>query len=180
MALQPQAALETAVRNAIRTSLEYPDAQCQRTHAGMPHPRAGNVFVSVWYDGQRDSEMRTCLNEVFGVYVTVTVRAVQPFDRWVIHRDDLEARLNAIKALLHADSYNFAISRAAAVLAEFDGTGQAVGFREALWFRGFDAVQEVGPDWFSASIDGPNVPVGLAQRARFGGARRVQALATMS
>jgi len=145
---------------------------------GEPPPRCGNVWASVWHDGGRTSEMRTCLNEVHGVYVTLTIRLTRPFDQWVQHRDELELRANDIRALIHKDQYNFAICRAAAVLAEFDQTGsQPIGWREALMFDGFDAIQTVGNAWFKANPDsGPEV--GIAQRIRFGKARRIQALFT--
>ncbi len=182
--LEPQDALEAAVVNVILASGapgggEYPVSQVKQMFDGQPEPRAGNIFISVWHDGRRASEMRTCLNEVFGVYVTLTIRCTQPFDRWLLHRQDLEKRLNTIRALIHRDSLNFFICRAAAALAGYDGTGQPVGFREALAFDGFDPIEVQGPSWFSAEPDDAR-GVGLSQRARFGKARRVQALATMS
>lgn len=185
MALQPQAALEQAVANALLASGQpngsgYPESMCGRMFDGEPPARCGNIYVSVWYDGQRGSDMRTCLDEHFGVYVTLSIRFTQPWDRIIIHRDDMECRANRIRALIHSDSLDFNISRAAGVLAGFDGAGQAVGFREALSFGGFDGIQPVGPDWFHAHPDSQVAQVGIAQRIRFGKSRRVQALATMS
>ncbi|MDE2097162.1 MAG: hypothetical protein KGL39_07940 [Patescibacteria group bacterium] len=181
--LEPQAALETAVRDLIRSQLSYREADCDRMFDDEPPPRCGKVFASVWSDGNRTSDMMTCLNEVLGVNVTVTVRFVQPADRWVKHRDDLEARCNAIRALIHADQYDFRVLRLANQLAGFDSfvgrsSAAAVGFREALMFERFDPVRKVGPDWFKAELDAPSVEVGAAQTIRFGKARRVQALVT--
>ena len=127
--------------------------------------------------------MRTCLNEVFGVVVTVTVRFVQPFDRWVKHRDDLEARCNAIRALVHSDQYDFRTTRLANQLAGFDSFANRsrsapIGFREALMFEGLDPIQAVGPAWFKAELEGAALEVGAAQTIRFGKSRRVQALVT--
>jgi hypothetical protein len=183
--LEPQDALERAVCDAILAGGapgggEYPQSQVKQMFDGQPEPRMGQRFISVWHDGRRRSEMRTCLNEVFEVHVTLTVRCTQPFDRWLIHRQDMERRLNAIAALIHADSLDFRISRAASRLAGYDGPGQPVGFREALAFDGFDPIEVQGPSWFAAEAEASRVDEGLSQRARFRMSRRVQALATMS
>lgn len=185
MAQEPQAALEAAVAAAIIASTPpnslaaYTRATCSRTFDAQPPPACGQVFVAVWFDGRRTSEGRTALNETFGVNVTVTMRVHQPYDRLVQHRDDLEVRANAIRALLHADNYDYRISRAANVLAGFDQTpSQRVGFCESLTFEGMDAVQLVGGNWFHAPPD--KLEVGLAQTLRFGKARRIQNTITAS
>jgi len=187
--LQPQAALETAVLNALLAQapagLEYPASQCKRMYDGQPPPKAGNVFVSVWYDAQRGSlGQRTYLGELFGVYITLTLRFVLPFDRWVQHRDDMEARANAIKVLICQDTWNYSIINAANTLAGFrnSGTGSTqapVGWCEALVFQGFDPIQDVGPDWFHAHVEhAAERNVGIAQRIKFGMAKRIQAILT--
>lgn len=182
--LEPQDALEAAVVAAIIArgapgGGEYPPSQVRQMFDGTPEPRCGSVFISVWYDGQRGSQSRTALDEIFGVYVTLTIRCTQPFDRWLTHRQDLERRCNAIRALIHRDSLDFSICRAAAKLAGYDGANQPTGYREALAFDGMDRVEAKGPDHFSAEADDARA-VGLAQRIRFGKARRVQAMLTMS
>ena len=187
--LQAQAALETAVVNALLAAppagLESPSAQCARMYNGQPPPKCGNVFLSVWYDGQRGTDnQRTKLTELFGVYITLTLRFVLPFDRWLRHRDDMEARMNAIKVLICQDTWNYSIINAANTLAGFrsSGTGDTtkpVGWAEALVFQGFDAIQEVGPDWFHARVEhATEKDVGIAQRIKFGMARRVQYIQT--
>lgn len=178
MPLDPQAALEQACVNAIKTSLSYAAKDCQRCFDGQPPPLCGPVFCSVWHDNSRTCNSRgDALDEQFGVYVTLTIRTVQPYDRLVQHRDDMERRMNAIRALIHKDSLNFSISNAAAVLADLDsGASRPIGFREGLAFERFDAIQLVGGSWFRA--DPSSTECGLAQTARFGKSRRVQRTAT--
>jgi hypothetical protein len=178
-----QAALEQAVVNALVASLGYVEGKdVARCFDGRPHPKAGERWVSVWSDGRRESNSRSCLDEVVGVNVTLTGRlSAAPFDRWVTVRDDVEARLNRIRALVFLDTWNHGIINAAAALADLEASNQSaptkrVGYREALAFLGYDAWQEVGPDWFHASGD---KVCGVAQTARFGRARRIQAMATM-
>ena len=183
-ALQPQAALETAAMNAIRQQLGYTRINCQRMWNGEPPPNMGLVFVSVWAPGGRESIMQTqtCLDERYGFNVTVTVKFKEPFDRWLIHRDDLEMRCNAIRALLHLDSYDNRIIRAANLLARFDDFSDDqpslhVGFRESITFMHLDDIQEVGAAWFKSHVDKPDV--GGAQTIKFGKVRRLQGLLQM-
>lgn len=179
MPLEPQAALEQATLNALRNELGYTDRTSGRTFQGHPPPLAGNVFASVWWPGRRQSLSRTCLDEVQGVYVTLTLRLVKPFDRWIEHVDDLERRCNAVRALLHNDTLTYDICRAAAVLAVYDTDDtRPIGFREALMFEGLDDYEVVGPDWFHGHVDGKSQDVGLKQTVRCGKARRLQAIAT--
>jgi hypothetical protein len=187
--LGEQAALETALMTAIRSQLGYVNSQCARTHKGQPEPRCGNYFVSVWSPKRIDSNAstrKTALDLTYYVNATVTVRFTQPWDRWVIHDDDLAARGRAIIALGHQDIYNYAIVRAANILAGYRTSSRPdgvtpVGFCEALWFQGADDMEEQGPDWFHAALDSSaSDAVGVSQTLRFGGARRVQALKTMS
>lgn len=181
MALEMQAALEAAVLNAIRASLGYTDRDSARTIDARPHPRCGAVWLSVWSDGFRESKQRGALDEVVGVSVSVTVRLSGPFDRWVVHRDDAEARLNAVRALVFKDTLNHSIINAAAALAGLEASNQTdntkrIGYREALAFTGYDRWQLVPADWFEAKGE---KMAGVVQTANFGRARRVQALATM-
>jgi hypothetical protein len=184
--LEPQDALEQAVLAAILAAGEpggtaYPANQVKQMFDGTPEPRCGNVFVAVWSEGWRGSQSRTSLDELFQVFVTVTIRCTQPFDRWLHHRQDLERRINRIRALIFSDMNNYNISNQASALAGYDqgAAPRTVGFREALAFDGCDRVETKGPDWFSAEA-GDSRAVGLAQRIRFGRGRRVQALLTMS
>ncbi len=178
MSLQPQAALEAATAAAIRSGLGYTTRTCARMLNGQPPPLAPLAFVAVWHDGSRQqTSTRTSLDEAQGVYVTVTVLTVQPFDRWLVHRDDLERRLNAIRELIHNNVYDYYLSRAAGVLAGYDqNPSQPIGFREALAYLGFDRVEEHGPDWLNAAPDSGKTS--LSQTVRFGRSRRIQATLT--
>lgn len=188
--LQPQAALEEAVLGNIRDSaptsgFSYDRVNSGRMYDGQPPPRCGNIFLSVWYDGQRGTlGQRTHLSELFGVYLTLTLRFVQPFDRWVHHRDDMEARANAIKALICQDTWNYSIIIDANKRAGFRTSSQPdnvspVGWCEPLVFQGFDPIQDVGADWFHADPGRVSErDVGIAQRIKFGMAKRIQSLAT--
>lgn len=176
--LQPQAALETAIRNALRTTLVYRAEQCDRTLDARPSLMCPPLFVGVWSEGERNSTMPTCLNEEFGVNVTVTIRSNLPYDRMLTERDAIEYELNRIRALIHGDVYNHAILNAANVLADL-GTGatQHIGFTKALRFLRFEPISIVDGRWFQAEAE---EFAGLSQTARFGGAQRVQALPYMA
>lgn len=174
--LQPQAALEVAVRDSIRAALGLRADQCDCMFNGQPPPRCGLRFVSVWYDNQRTNRSPVALDEIYGVYVTVTVRITLPFDRWIQHRDDVEALANAIRAVVQRDSYNFLISAAANNKAGFDRPTTPIGFRGALVFDRFDPLQVASGPWFGAKPDAKDQ--GLTQTIRFGKSRRVQAQLT--
>lgn len=181
-ALEPQAALEQAVLEAIGAQLSYSAEQSGRTFDGRPPARAGGVWVAVWGTGRRTpgKAMGTALDQVLDVMVTVSIRLSLPFDRWVRHRDDLEARLNAIIAVVNRDRRDFSIARAANVLAGYRTASQVgastVGFCEGLRWEETQAGREVGGEWFAAGGQGNKQ--GWAQTARFGGARHLQASAT--
>lgn len=184
MALEPQAALEAAVLATIRSipgEYRYDADNSGRMFDGEPKPVCGKVWVSVWSDLARRSNSDTCLDEVYGVVVTITLRASQtPWDAWLGLRDELEARANRIRAAVHLDCLYNRIQRQASALMAADGAGQKVGFRERLKFEGLDGLQRVGPDWFKAELDHVTAAdAGLALRLRFGGMRLIQTLATM-
>lgn len=191
MPVEPQAALEQAVVNLMQAStgsggLAYPSASCRRMLDGQPPPLCGLWFVSVWSDNRIDAGpvMQTALDRYFSVSVTITVRLVQPFDRWLAHRDELAVKANDIVALVHEDRLNHVICNAANTLAGYRASGSpngtsVVGFCESLVFDGADAIQDVGPDWFHASLEQGERNCGLAQRLRFGRCRHIQALGNM-
>lgn len=177
--LQPQAALETAVRDALKAALSLTDRDCGRTFNGQPPPACGQRYLAVWSPAGRDSQSRTSLDEVFKVHVTVTIRATgTTYDRWLRHRDDLEKLLNQARAAVHLDVLDHRISRAANALAGLDSPAATahVGFREALAYVGLDDWQVVTGRWFQAAQEDL---AGLAQTLRFSKSRRVQALANM-
>lgn len=189
--LYPQAALEQAIVNAIKTSTPpsglsgyNSDGLCRRTYNAKPPPLMGRYFVSVWSDAARQQQGgRTYADHLFGVFVTVTVRFdAQMFDRWIEHRDELEKRIHAIEALIHGGNPGFTYMRSAETLADFThsstDTARRVGWCEALMCEGIDPIQDVHADWFSAK-DTSSLECGCAQRIRFGKARRIQNASTM-
>lgn len=188
--LQPQAALEQATLNALLASGApgggvIPASQCSRMFDGQPPARCGTVFYAVWSDAARRNEgHKTSYSELFNVSITVTIRLAQPADRWLIHRDDLEARVNAAVFLIGQDQQNFSIVNAANALAGFrssggPATGAPPGWVESLLFAGLEAVKVIGPDWFQAATDSDSgKPSGIAQRIRFEGARRIRGIMT--
>lgn len=192
---QPQAALERAVVTILQTSenatpagLGWTARECGRTYDGRPMPNMGGEwFAAVWHDGSRQAgpNVATCLEEDHGVYVTVTVRTNRiPFDRWHEHlRDQLEYRVNQVRALLGRDTYNNRVINAANALADFRSAGHPggsyrVGFTGLWLWQGDDPIQEVGPEWFHARLDQTDI-CGLAQRVKFGGIKRIQAWSTV-
>ncbi len=181
MSLEPQAALEAAVAGAIiAADLGYDATTCGRCFDGMPPPRSGLSFVAVWAGGRRTTGKGrlTALDQYMGVSVTVTIRTVQPFDRKVKHRDELEARMNAIVALVHRDSLDFSIRNAANVLAGYRNPASnvfdaPVGFCEALGWESTEDVRTVDGSWFWAGAN-PSKESGITQTAHFRGARHIQ------
>ena len=153
---------------------------------GMPPPSCGIVFVSVWYDGQRGKgpdpgRWAYCLDQMFGLYVTITLRAGPPFDLWIRHRIAMEKLANRITTLIHRDSQDYSITRAAQVLAGYRMSGKEtspakpVGWVNGLGYEGWDAVQDVPAGWLHAKTESPEqVPQGISQRLRFGQSRRIQ------
>lgn len=187
MALQPQAALETA---ALKTVEDIPEAKlrlekgsgpnCGRTFDAQPPPACGKLWISVWSDGSRKSQSKTSLDELYGFSVTITLRAVKPWDRWLDMRDHLEYLHNLIRARLHRDCYNNELLRLASALMGADGPGQKVGFREVNLLDRLEGVQVAGPQWFQASLEHPSAgDAGAYQTAHYSGARLIQNLATM-
>ncbi len=182
--MDPQEALETSVVNLIRSStadggLALSAATCGRTFDGSPPPTCGQFFVAVWSDDGWKGGGTTYLSDEMQVYVTVTVRLSQPFDRWVNHRDEVRALSRQIRVIVGKDIYDHRVSRAANTLASLRLTdtgslAQAVGVREPLVWERFDGVQMVGPDWFKANVAKGDTSCGLAQRVVFGRAKRYQ------
>lgn len=184
MKLAPQAALEAAVVSLLRSTTDgmgLPDSQCGRTFDANPPARCGPRYVSVWSDNQRESVggSKTCLDEIFGLYVTVTIRLTRPQDRWDDHNDEMELLVNRIRVLVGKDTWDHRVVNAANTLmgrrlTDVAGFTLPVGFREALYYRGADPIQKVGPEWFSATLESGSRDVGIAQRIGFYGARLTQ------
>lgn len=177
-----QRALLLAVRDVIKTLTingSNPTQQfCEVCFDGSPPPSCGAYFIAVHPGEWRNkNESGTCLDEVYGIDVTVTVRAtVQPRDRMgpnVLAGSGGQA-LDKILETLRAG-----ISGSNAVVSNANTTigGSASGFMEPPWFQSADTPQPRGPDWFSTENESDqNIipPCGLSQTLHFAGANRVQ------
>jgi len=188
--LQPQAALEQAVVNLLirpvevsKPGLGLAEAECGRTYDGQPPPRCGDVYYAVWSKSGRHSVQRHAsgIEEVFTVLVTITLRTARyPFDRWLLPRDDLERRANAVVNLVATDALDYRISREADRLAGLDhgkSLTRPIGFVEALNYEDMSDIEEVGPSWFHAESESDvSEAVGITQMLRFGGNKRIRSL----
>lgn len=153
--------------------LGYDATNCEVGFDGQPPPFAGEWFVMV-HPGEWSGRDIEGLEESIGCQVTVTVRSAKvPRDRQGTNAltgptgQSLDARLEAIRALLHLD-YGMVD------LANATITASANGFVEPLRFRDGGKPEPKGPEWFHADLEGGSPPVGLAQTLAFGGAVRIQ------
>lgn len=162
-------ALLLAVRDELWEQFGWTQKECQVAFNGQPPPRAGKVFVAV-HRGPRQSVSDLSLEEDYTVYVTVTARVNEPYDR--IGTDLMEKATEGvddlcdrIRALLHMK--DTVLDRANEAL------GVTVnGFCEPLMFLGDEEPQLVGGAWFHA--DPAATEIGVAVRLRFGKAKRIQ------
>lgn len=182
--LPAQAALEQAVVDAVLAGgLGYSSHQCGRCFDGRPPATKGDVFVGVHGTGERRSAMRSCLDEVLGVRVTLSMKAGRRARQtWHLFRDEIEQRLALIAALVHRDSLDHRVIRAANTLAGYEAmdgvmvtTTRHAGFVRGLMFEGFGPVEVKRAEWWESEEKGD---AGLAQTATFTGARRIRATAT--
>lgn len=180
--LSPQTALEQALLEAIRAALPgWSDVNSGRMHDGRPKAIKSGLWLSVWSRGDRTSDQRSCLRETFGLAWTLTVHGgKRPRDRWAELRDDLHLRMDAIRAVVHQDSRDGRIVRAAdALMARevMDGlpgsvsATKRVGFQRGLMFAGFDPIEDRGAEWFGAETGGV---AGFCQTGRATGALLIQ------
>jgi hypothetical protein len=154
------------------------DTECDLSFDGSPPPVCGERFVAVHAGSWVGSGNRNCLEEVYGVQVTVTVRMGRaPRDRignLLVgpEGEALDRTLEAVRASLHADPRSeWVRQRANEIIGVADN-----GFVETLAFLGGGQPQAKGPEWFGAVVgedQGP-MPVGIAQTLTFGRAKRVQ------
>lgn len=180
--MEPQAALEQAACDYLLARLGetfgYTAKNLGRNFDGRPPPYSGLWYVSVWHTGERSNNpsARDYLDERHGLSVTLSYRVQAPFDRRVVARDEMERRMNAVRAALHGDCSLWVVSNAAGELANIGHTlgRKGVGFIEGLQLTGLSEVNEVGPDWFQADSRQSASLTGFAQTASFQGPRRMQ------
>ena len=181
-------ALHLAVRNRLKDSvvnggLALTARECEVMGPdGRPPARCGERFVAV-HGGGCSNSSRDDLDEVYHLYVTVTLRAARvPPDRWGTDLIDkattgMDDLCQSVKVSIHKDAANDVVIRAANILlgAGADGFSGINGFVESLIFENMGDDAPKGPDWFSADPEDLH-GVGFARTLRFGGARRVQTL----
>jgi len=173
-----QAALELAAVSLLRRTLGYGQATCDRMFDGTPPPRQVNFFAAVWGDNSRGTlGQRTNLSEIFGLYVTLTVRVQGAPDRWVQQRDRLAHEAQAILDTLAPDARDYRVIQAANTLAGFRSAGQPggpPGWVLGLCFGGMDPIQEKMADWIAADPATAEGVQALAQTLKFVGAQRLR------
>lgn len=166
-------ALLLAVQDQLRLALGYTSAQCLVMLDGRPPPACGQFFVAV-HGGGSQNQARNCLDEIFSLTVTVTVRLPKaPFDRMGsdlvnLAATGLHARCDDVRRALHMN-YGVIDLANATILAA--AATDVYGFTQALEYQGGDAPGVVPGAWFHAK-DEPLA--GAVRNLRFGNARRIQ------
>lgn len=186
-----QQALEQAMVNVIlaeviTSPVKLTADNCKRMYDGRPRPTCGNWFVSVWGRNWKQNRMRTCFDEYFRVFVTVTRRLdTRAFDHWVEFRDEVDALATQLIAIGHRDSWNWVISNEmnslAALTWDPNDAAKRIGAAEALQFEEASDLQDVGPEWFNAKIIEGQFKAsdaGCQATIRFTPIRRVQNILT--
>lgn len=176
-------ALKQAVEDRLRSDDCFGDSGelhgrwIRRSSLGQPHPDSGRRFIGIDGDGFQNSDTSPQgLDERYGILVVVTFRMdYSPIDRKGAQAtldDHIDETVDRVRSYLHGD-YTTLASANAAIGATHNG------FVEPLTFRGASALIEKGPAWFHAE-EAANPPAGLAVELRFGGARRLQLLGSVS
>lgn len=173
----------------ITTPGLFPQNYCEVQFDGAPPPTCGMYFIAVHAAGwENRNENGTCLDEFYGVDVTVTVRAtVQPKDRLGPNLlagpggQCLDVILEGLRAFVSGNYTLMTLANTGAAYSIGDGV-TASGFKTPLWFKNGDIPQEQGPAWFSAEGDTLEdsltpAPTGLSQTLHFGESNRVQDIA---
>jgi hypothetical protein len=174
-----------AVRDQLRSvqALGLGKANCEITHDGSPFPIAGEVFVAVSPGYWRDAGSNgTCLQEEFGVNVTVSMRLPKvPIDRI---GPELLAKANIgllsvcdkIRAVIHMDPYD-AVENSVLGRANMSMGTSVSGFLLPLQFVDGGRAELKPAPWFQAKGE-PSAA--LCQTISFGKALRVQRIEDQS
>jgi hypothetical protein len=153
-------ALTTAVRDHLRQSvvdggLAIPAHSCDVMFDGRPPANCGKWFYAI-YQGPRSNRWLSGDQSEFGVNITITARANEPFDRigtalvdWATGLDD---RADAVWQNIFSHQWTGAttgiMNRANTLLTGWPDT---YGFTEALYPTNMSNAQPVREDWFSAT-----------------------------
>lgn len=147
---------------------------------GQPAPMAGKFWVSI-HDGGEGSEQEGCLEETFGIRLTVSERIDVPLDRVGQKTIDeallgLNDRCMAIRAMMV--NYQYTIMNAANTLINAQTGGPFDGFNEPLFYEGPAGPAElVSGDWFHAE---PEELAAVRKTLRFGRAKRIQKIGNVN
>jgi hypothetical protein len=145
---------------------------------GHPEPRAGYRYIGL-YSGNTSSVQEGCLEEVYGLMITITVRINEPYDRVgleTILRETtgIDAISDQIRAMMVNQQYAILNEANSLIGASYNG------FVEPLFYRGNTNDQLVDASWFAARS---NVKTfkgsGIVRRIKFDGARRIQAIGSV-
>lgn len=185
-------ALLVAVRDSLQSqNFGYGSAAlCEITEDGHPPPRCGPIFLAV-HEGPTRSTNDNCLMEYFAWSLTLTMRVHVPLDRVGDamlasklarvsgpRNPSFNSRVEQLRAWGHMNWKitvlpNQTPASANDNLVAWAPVAQSIyGFVEPARFRGADRPVLVGPEWFTAEPNGPDV--GLKAEIRFEGARRMQ------
>lgn len=153
-----------ATRDHLRAALGLSAGECDVTPDGRPHPDAGQRFFAI-HGGTASNSSNECLDERFGLTVTVTVRTGdRPADRT---RDGgAKALAKKVKDAIHG-SYDLL------ALAEAADENAGVQYVEPLRYESTGELDVKGPDWFWAEGDDEGAITGLAVAVKFGRGRRI-------
>lgn len=184
-------ALLYAVRDRIRAaSINYDSATCEITDdEGRPPPRCGNYFAAV-HSGKAKNDSARNLDERYGFCVTLTVRVTVPLDRVgdqqiarniervpLGERQGFNAKIDRLRTLLHMNWAMTVLTGQTPNSANDNlsawATGTVYGFVTPAQYLGPDTDPRlVGGEWFAADPEATDV--GIVQKLRFDGARRLQ------
>jgi hypothetical protein len=154
----------------------------------------GDVFLGV-HQGAYRSDMDNCLNEYFGVNLTLTMKVICPADRigdQLLAKEiaakpgpggspSFNARMNTLASLLHMD-WGVLQDANNNLISLLPGAQTIYGFSEPARFRGMDEPQLVGQEWLGGGEETEGAEdVALKGTLRFEDCRRgPQAIANYS
>ena len=176
--------LKLAIGTYPNGGLALGQKECEVMFDGEPPPRCGKRFFSV-HRGGRENQARHSLDELYAVFVTITLRVNEPFDALGTNliekaQQGMDDLVDSVRDIVHMNYTLMAAANATILAVATAGNVPLVyGFSEPLMFQGDDAPRIVGPDWFKAQVETTQAPIGIAQTLRFGQARRLQPLTIM-
>lgn len=176
-------ALKQAVETRLRSAACFNDLtvtlgrNIRRAIRGQPMPKAGQWFIGIDGDGFSNQDHRPQgLDETYGILVVVTFRMdYAPDDRkanQLTLDEHLDDTVDRVRRYLHGDYTTLATANTTI-------GASANGFVEPLSFLSASRAIEKGPEWFWSEAD-QDGPAGVAVEMRFGGARRIQLLGSVT